>query len=57
MKQVTIEQWTEVVTDMSITHTQDHGFVIAHFGSGPTGEKVLAISHMDGACYLMTGHA
>lgn len=57
MQQVSIEQFTETVSAMSITATQDSGFAITHFGISPEGDKVIATSGMFGHCYLMTGPA
>ena len=57
MQQVSIEQFSEIVSAMSVTATQDSGFAITHFGISPAGDKVIATSHMNGHCYLMTGPA
>lgn len=57
MQQVSIEQFSEFVSRMSITATQDSGFAITHFGISSAGDKVIATSNMNGHCYLMTGPA
>ncbi|MGF6663309.1 hypothetical protein QF000_004977 [Paraburkholderia atlantica] len=57
MQRVSIEQFTEIVSAMSITATQNSGFAVTHFGISPAGDKVIATSDMNGHCYLMMGPA
>lgn len=57
MQQVGIEQFSETVSEMTITSTHDSGFAVTHFGISPAGDKVIATSNMNGHCYLMTGPA
>jgi hypothetical protein len=57
MKEVTAEEFSDMVSTMSINDTKDSGFAVTHFGLSAAGEKVIAISDMNGHFYLMTGPA
>lgn len=54
MQQISIEKFSDIVSHMSIAHSHDSGFCVTHFGLTEAGEKAVAVSHMDGSCYLMT---
>lgn len=55
MQRIDTDTFTDILSRMSVTHSHDAGFCITHFGVTDAGEKAVAVSHVDGSCYLLTG--
>lgn len=54
MRYVTIEEFSEIVETMTISHSIDSGIVITHFGE-VGGSPTIAISTCrgEGICYIL----